>query len=139
MGGVDLDGIEAGFDRISRRSCPGAHHRPTLVGRELARGQPSRRDRLAGGTYRLPQPGARLDFLRGERAHAIHRALRGRLAPAMRELDADSHPSPFMKAINGLKLCTCASLQMPRSFSLIRPTSSTAVASTNTRPKPPSA
>src|ERR1700684_1480808 len=92
MGGVDLDGIEAGFDRISRRSCPGAHHRPTLVGRELARGQPSRRDRLPGGVYRLPQPGARPDFLRGELAHAIHRALRGPLAPAMRELDADSHP-----------------------------------------------
>ena len=45
----------------------------------------------------------------------------------------------FMKAMSGLKLSACASFQMPRSCSLIRPTSSTAVASTKTSPKPPSA
>ncbi len=39
----------------------------------------------------------------------------------------------------GLKLSTWASFPMPKSFSLMRPISSTAVPSTNTSPKPPSA
>jgi hypothetical protein len=37
----------------------------------------------------LPELGARLDLLRRERAHAVHRALRGSLAPTVSELNAN--------------------------------------------------
>ena len=89
MGGMDLDRIEAGLDGIPGGSGPGANHRPALFGRELARRQPSRRDRLAGRADGLPQLCAHLDLVRGEGTHAIHRTLRGRFAPAMRKLNPD--------------------------------------------------
>ena len=103
MGCVDLDHVETGVDGISGRCCPGAHHRPAFIGGELVRGKPSRRDGLAGWADRLPQPGARLDLLRGQRAHAVHRALRGRLAPAMRELNADRRVLALHEGDEGLE------------------------------------
>src|SRR6202030_2693898 len=103
MGGVNLDHVETGLDGISGRGRPGADHRLALICRELVRGKPSRRDRLAGRADRLPQLGAGLDLWRGERAHAVHRALRGRLAPAMRELNADCRVLALHEGDQGLE------------------------------------
>src|SRR6476469_1677079 len=89
MGHVDFDHIEPGIDGIPGRGSPGTHHRPAFFGRELARSKPSICDGFARGAHGLPHPGARLDILRGERAHAVHRSLGGRLAPAMCELNAN--------------------------------------------------
>src|SRR5581483_8236828 len=60
-----------------------------LGGRELARRQPALGDRLRRRSDRLPFLRAGLQIFFRERAHALHRRLRRRLAAAMRQLDSD--------------------------------------------------